>query len=331
MEKVAIIVPVYNVEPYIKRCVDSLINQTYKNIQIILVDDGSPDNCGEICDKYAETDSRIVCLHKENGGQSSARNMGLDWFYENSDAQWLSFIDSDDWVHERYVELLLKAATEYDANVSMCGFVGGIESSEYSADIMSGKAELLDPEKIWCENITWIIVPWCKLYNRNIWKEIRFPVGKVREDEFITYKIMFENKTSVINEPLYYYFKNPTSTTRKEWTPNHLAIFEAKREQISFFKNQGFKRAYEYTIINYIHRYSLIIRQIKEILPKYKDYYKRLRKEQKKVINKYRKEIKIPYASMYIEQFKHGIKDMNIFQKLRFLILYIKQSGARRL
>ena len=111
MPAISVIVPVYKVEKYIHRCVRSILGQTYADFELILVDDGSPDNCGVICDEYAAKDSRVVVIHQENGGLSAARNAGIDWVFANSDSQWLSFIDSDDWVHPEYLQRLLDAAT----------------------------------------------------------------------------------------------------------------------------------------------------------------------------------------------------------------------------
>ena len=108
--KVSVIVPVYKVEAYLHRCVDSVLNQSFSDFELILVDDGSPDNCGAICDEYAQKDSRVHVIHKTNGGLSDARNAGIDWAFANSDSQWLTFIDSDDWVHRDYLKLLLGAA-----------------------------------------------------------------------------------------------------------------------------------------------------------------------------------------------------------------------------
>ena len=120
MPVISVIVPVYKVEPYLHRCVDSILSQTYTDFELILVDDGSPDNCGAICDKYAKLDSRIHVLHKKNGGLSSARNAGIDWVFANSDSQWFSFIDSDDWVHPQYLELLYQAVKAYEVRISQC-------------------------------------------------------------------------------------------------------------------------------------------------------------------------------------------------------------------
>src|SRR5574344_122915 len=110
---VSIIVPVYKVEPYLKRCLDIILNQTYKNIEIILVDDGSPDKCPQICDEYAKKDNRIIVIHQENGGLSAARNTGLDI----AKGEYISFVDSDDWVHLQYIEVLLTSALKENADI----------------------------------------------------------------------------------------------------------------------------------------------------------------------------------------------------------------------
>ena len=120
---ISIIVPVYNTEKYLNRCVDSILNQTFTDFELILVDDGSPDNCGKICDEYKEKDRRVRVIHKPNGGLSDARNAGIEWALNNSDSEWISFIDSDDWVHPNYLDFLLRAAEQNNTSVSICGFL----------------------------------------------------------------------------------------------------------------------------------------------------------------------------------------------------------------
>ena len=118
---ISVIVPVYKVEEYIYRCVDSILAQSFKDFELILVDDGSPDNCGKICDEYAQKDKRITVIHKENGGLSDARNTGIDWALKNSN--WITFIDSDDWVHTDYLKNLYNAVKENNVDISVCGYV----------------------------------------------------------------------------------------------------------------------------------------------------------------------------------------------------------------
>ena len=114
MPQISVIVPVYKVEPYLRRCVDSILAQTFTDFELILVDDGSPDNSGAICDEYAQKDARVHVIHQENGGLSAARNAGIDWVFAHSDSQWLTFVDSDDWVHPEYLERLYHAVLEHN-------------------------------------------------------------------------------------------------------------------------------------------------------------------------------------------------------------------------
>ena len=123
MPLVSVIVPVYKVELYLRRCVDSILAQTFCDFELILVDDGSPDNCGSICDEYASKDSKIHVIHQKNGGLSAARNAGIDWVFANSDSKYISFIDSDDWVHEKYLELLVKAIETNHDDFSQCALL----------------------------------------------------------------------------------------------------------------------------------------------------------------------------------------------------------------
>ena len=132
---VSVIVPVYKVEKYLRRCIDSILNQTFTGFNLILVDDGSPDNCGLICDEYAEKDNRIHVIHKKNGGLSDARNAGLEWYFEHSDSKWLTFIDSDDWIHPRYLEGLLEAERIYSTDIVVCDYLDAEEYKAFQAGI----------------------------------------------------------------------------------------------------------------------------------------------------------------------------------------------------
>jgi glycosyltransferase involved in cell wall biosynthesis len=120
MAAISVIIPVYQVEKYIRRCLDSLLAQTFSDFEAILVDDGSTDQSGAICEEYARKDPRFVVFHQKNQGQSVARNYALDWVYANSDSRYISFVDSDDWVHPKYLELLYEAITRFSVKISQC-------------------------------------------------------------------------------------------------------------------------------------------------------------------------------------------------------------------
>ena len=149
MPTISVIVPVYKVEKYIHRCVDSILEQTYADFELILVDDGSPDNCGAICDEYATQDSRVVVIHQENGGLSAARNAGIDWAFTNSDSQWISFVDSDDWVHPEYLERLLDVAVSRSADMTFCMLTAFSEDENGYQKVPFWGKPVCSPQKGW--------------------------------------------------------------------------------------------------------------------------------------------------------------------------------------
>ena len=169
-EKISVIVPVYNVEPYLERCLDSIINNTYRNLEIICVDDGSTDNCGAILDRYAERDDRFVVIHKENGGVSSARNRGLD----TATGEFIAFIDSDDWIHPQYFEILLHMQKQRDYDLVNCGFSVQKKPAPYTRfELMELKGRELSLESVFeiLEVKTYV---WGKLIRRTLLEGERF-------------------------------------------------------------------------------------------------------------------------------------------------------------
>lgn len=240
MPKISVIVPVYKVEEYLNRCVDSILNQTFKDFELILVDDGSPDHCPAICDDYASKYSFIHVIHKENGGLSDARNAGIDWAFENSDSEWITFVDSDDWVHKKYLELLYETAVNNDVDVCSCGHykVAGpqVDGIINHPDICIGTVEqlLVAVNNYWFFNLD---TACSRLYKKNCFKTIHFPVGKLHEDAYVSYKILFLcNRNAVVKEILYYYFQNENgimnSVMSLKRLTDHLDAFE---ERIRFF------------------------------------------------------------------------------------------------
>ena len=203
---ISIIVPIYKVEEYIRNCVESILNQTYNNLQIILVDDGSPDNCGSICDEYSLKDKRVKTIHKKNGGLSAARNAGL----EIASGEYIGFVDSDDFIESDMYESLYSAIIEYNADISVCGRyivcenkITTISDSE-KAQVFTKRealAELVLDEYNGVKNFAWD-----KLYKKDLFNDIRYPEGKYYEDIFTTYKLFsISNKIVDIKSPKYYY------------------------------------------------------------------------------------------------------------------------------
>lgn len=200
---ISVVVPVYNVAEYLPECVDSIINQTYKNLEIILVDDGSTDACPDICDEYAKRDSRIRVIHKKNGGLSDARNAGLDI----CTGEWIGFVDSDDYIAPSMYETLYCSAVEAQADVSVCQLIrdknGKLLYSNYKrgTEILYSKEDMIN--RMFCGGS---IAVWSKLYRKNIFLDLRFPVGKTNEDSFVILSIIGNTaKMVIIPDALYYY------------------------------------------------------------------------------------------------------------------------------
>ena len=258
--KISVIVPVYKVEKYLNRCIDSILNQTYQDFELILVDDGSPDKCGKICDEYAENDSRITVIHKENGGLSDARNAGIDWAFENSDSEWLTFIDSDDWIHPRYLEGLLFAAKKYNSDIAVCNYLDSDNQSLFEK-IEDFDISYINTEVFYVDYHTAATVAWGKLYKKRFFQFVRYPFGKISEDEFITYRFIFQNGNTVfIKNALYFYYNNSDGIMHSKWSLKRLEVLEAFEQQFVFFKKENHKKAFACSVNNYIwelqHCYS---------------------------------------------------------------------------
>ena len=212
MALISIIVPVYKVEAYLDRCVQSLVNQTYTDLQIILVDDGSPDRCGEICEEWKKKDARICVVHKENGGLSDARNAGL----AVATGEYIGFVDSDDWIEPRMYELLYAAMQETGAQIAECT---RDNFSDATAPVLfeAKKAErqIYTAEQALGELIVDGALRqtvWNKLYRAEFVKDKLFPIGKVNEDEFWTYRVFGDVQSVVrIEAALYHYYQRDDS------------------------------------------------------------------------------------------------------------------------
>ena len=238
MPKISIIVPVYKVEKYLSRCIDSILAQTFKDFELILVDDGSPDNSGSICDDYAKSDRRIYVIHQENSGLSAARNVALDWIFKNSNSEWVCFIDSDDWVHLQFLELMYDAAIKTKLAISSCRFARVDSFDEMYKQLLDPTYTIVDADIEYTHGWKDIFAYTCdKLYKKELWKCIRFPVGRNWEDTATTYKVILSvPKIVFVDAKLYFYFKNPDGIVNQNWTPKKLdhlwAINKAMQDPI---------------------------------------------------------------------------------------------------
>ena len=245
--KITVIVPVYNVEHYLDKCLHSLINQTYKNLEIIVINDGSTDNSGIICQEYAQEDNRIIYIEKENGGQSEARNMGLD----RMTGSYVTFVDSDDWVELDYVETLYQKITEYQADIAVGNYYSFNETEgmyyfhifgdsyyEKVYDNVSIFENFYESEHM--KNFSLICVGG-KLYKADLFRELRFEVGKLGEDGYLNQKIyLLAEKTIYLNAGLYVYRQREGSSSRS-WTEKWMhALVDAMSERITLLANMGY-------------------------------------------------------------------------------------------
>lgn len=207
MPKVSVIVPVYKVESYLRKCVDSILGQSFSDFEVILVDDGSPDNCGAICDDYATRDQRVKVIHKINGGLSDARNVGLDVAI----GQYICFVDSDDWIEQDLLKDNVAVLEHSGADLSIFGF------TEIYSDREVVHTQAKDPKKTPNDKYYNFhktpVMAWCKLYRANLWQNIRFPVGMRHEDDYIHPQIMaLANKVEFLEKPYYVYNKTNQSS-----------------------------------------------------------------------------------------------------------------------
>ena len=236
---ISVIVPVYNVEKYLERCFESIKNQSYKNIEIILVNDGSQDCSGEICEKLKKTDMRTKVIHKKNGGLSSARNAGL----EIAEGEYIGFVDSDDWIDCNMYEALYNNINKFHTKISCCG--------RYNVDAKTGeKAIGLCPENeelILVEEGLKRLLKWDnidssavdKLFHRSVFEHFRFPMGVISEDVAIMYQIFaWVGALSLVPLPMYYYYHRENSITMSKFDERKLVVLEHSNKILDFVKEK---------------------------------------------------------------------------------------------
>ena len=245
MPMVSIIVPVYNVEPYIHQCVDSILGQTFQDFEVILVNDGSPDNCGNICDEYAKNDDRIHVIHKKNGGLSDARNVGLDWSFKNSESNFLLFVDSDDIIKKNLLEKVIYAQQSRDADI-VCFGIEMVDEQLSPLDwghTKSDREEFFDK----AHRFAPLLPPYTtgdyavnKLYRKSFFKDIRYPKGLTFEDIYTTYKIFdLAENIYLIPDRLYIYRRRNESITRnKAFNPSSFNMFFSAKEKYIYIKER---------------------------------------------------------------------------------------------
>lgn len=310
LKLISVIVPIYKVEEYLERCIKSIVSQTYKNIEIILVDDGSPDNCPAICDEWRERDSRIKVVHKRNGGLSDARNTGI----KIASGDYVVFVDSDDYIHPQFVDALYYVIKKYSADVVSCDFK--LVSETYSNEKMS-KIEL---EKIKVKEDFIIsqktigIVAWNKMYKKELFDKIQFPVGKIHEDSGIWWKVVYyASKIVAISEILYYQYENVDSITRRPYTKVHMDLVDVLYAQYVEFKKM-LEDAYAGQVLeDCLNMYPIIFMCMKNARTFDKEF-------QKIFFQSYKQKVKI------------ALKDGNVRKKMKIKhFIYLKFPFTMRM
>lgn len=231
---VSVIVPCYKVEKYLSTCIESVLNQTYADWELILVDDGSPDRSGEICDEYAEKDKRIHVVHKPNGGLSSARNAGLDVM----NGEFVTFLDSDDFWHQDYLKILMGFIIQDGADIAQCDFVRGTATAFPESD-NKGSVAVYNRHSVFTSQAAKIIM--CgKVYKASFFETVRMPVGLINEDDWTTWKLYDQAERVVVtDQPLYYYTINPDSIMGKAKKKPDLTYWNAYQERIAYYESRG--------------------------------------------------------------------------------------------
>lgn len=295
-KKISIIIPVYKAERYLNRCVDSILNQTYQNLEIILVDDGSPDHSGIICDEYARRDQRIKVLHQQNGGQSKARNEA----FNIAEGEYYCFVDADDYIDSKYIEILYNRLVENQADVSMCDFI------EFKDEFVDTTNSAQKENVKWCKKGYDVIkcmhtvpgelfvVMWGKLFKKELFEKVRFPEGRICEDLAVLYRL-YDKATKIVysSETLYFYYRNnENSSTYKVNDKFYQDVYLALEEEINYLQEYHEEllmypqKTYMYWLFDY---YCKLVKDNKEkntnklkgLLKKYRELYRKNRELKK--------------------------------------------------
>lgn len=300
-ELITVVVPIYKVEEFLPTCVESIIRQSYKNLELILVDDGSPDSCPLICEKYKRLDSRIKVIHKKNGGLSDARNAGL----KIAEGKWITFIDSDDYVGVDFLRELYTVAVMNEADISIC---------DYSTVLDNNGLEKTGASKLELSNIKCLesmyhpkihgmeFVAWGKLYKTTLFKKnnIEYPVGKIHEDIFTTYKLIYAAAKIVFSNYIGYFYrirKNSIMTSR--FNLKRLAILDAREEACDFFLKKNEIEVFNLALNAYFREFIILY---SELTGGKSDF--NMNKEKNKLIQRYNAAIK-KYIKMSTMDIKH--------------------------
>lgn len=296
---ISIVVPIYNVQNYLEDCIDSILSQSFKDFELILVDDGSTDNCLKICEKYKQLDNRIIVIHKQNEGLSSARNTGI----EVACGDYISFIDSDDFIHKDMYKILYESTKKCNLDIAICNYkrvdehivLHNDEIKEYNKVFKYSNIEALN--ELYTNNRLIFTIVCNKLYKKNIFEDIKFDYGKSDEDEFIAHKILYKGlNIGYIDKELYFYRMRNDSITGSTFNIKRLDKLEALSNRIKFFK--------------YINQIDLYNKSVKNYIDVFFWNYIKAKKELNNIDARLQ-EIKLLYNKLFIDMIRCNLISFN--------------------
>lgn len=273
MMTISVIIPVYNAESYLGRCIDSVLAQTFQDFELILVEDGSPDNCSALCELYAKKDNRIRVIHQVNQGQAAARNNGVSV----AQGEWISFVDADDLIHPQMLEILYKAVKESNVKMSSCQVYEGEMVPQGFFDIQTSSMTvvtineefLLKCYSDYFDRFTYWVV-WNKLIHKSIVEQYPFTEGRVYEDNAIVFKWLYAARDiAICDNCMYFYFVNKHGTTKSGYSVKALDWLWALEEQINFYKQEGLYVMTKAVTTRYVYEY---VSQYEKVLNLLKDF-----------------------------------------------------------
>ena len=309
-ECISVIVPIYNVEKYLSECIESILHQTYKNLEIILVDDGSPDGCGKICDEYEKKDNRIKVNHKKNGGLGDARNKGI----KAATGEYLFFVDSDDVLEYLILEKLHDALFQMKAQVAICGFQYidhlGVKKDKCSATdklfLASGKE--IQKRYFGTYNDSMIYtVAWNKLYRKELFQNIEYPSGVLHEDEFLTLRLLYPAEIIAVIPYIGYLYRMRDESIMDCFDARRFQLFDAYLARLQFYEEKNEKELWTRTFQLYLHMFEQYVewqrekesKSDKEVIKKYRNKLKKFHQNSKyrvtgKLLIEYEMSVRLP-------------------------------------
>lgn len=294
----SIIVPVYNVEIYLERCIKSILNQSFKEFELILINDGSTDKSRDICDKYSKLDTRIIVVHQKNLGVSAARNTGLDI----ARGKYIGFVDADDFIHYSMYKIMIDVIKNTSSDMVVCDYIKVDETyKESEKEIEKVDVESFDKNEVLNKLFikgAFEVMPWNKVYKKSLFCNLRYKVGRVNEDEFLIHEIVYKcKKISIIDSKIYYYMKRSGSIMNSKFEIRKFDRLYALSERINFFRERNEReltlKSEEWFVDSFIWNYYFayqnvenIDKELKEIKKEFNKVFKGLMKNRRMSNNK---------------------------------------------